>query len=55
MDYIKTIFAKYRGSIPTTREEEFQMATIEAIEIIFNMLDKIEKKIEKIEKKIKYL
>ena len=48
ISYIDDFFDKYRGTKPKTREELFQMATIQAIE-------KVYKKLGEIEKKIKYL
>ncbi|MFX1373497.1 MAG: hypothetical protein ACFFCE_16715 [Promethearchaeota archaeon] len=45
MDYIQNFIQKYRNTIPSTREEEFQMATIQAFEQIWAKLKEIEKKV----------
>jgi len=45
INYIKTFHDKYRGTIPNNREEEFQMATIHAIEKVYAKLEEIEKNI----------
>ena len=46
ISHIKNFVNKYKGTVPKTREEEFQMATIQAIEGLYTKLKEIEKLIK---------
>ncbi len=48
INYIIDFIDKYKRVVPENREEEFQMATIQAIEGLYNKLKEIEKLIKNI-------